>query len=80
LVRATSNYNDTIIDGGRAGSVVTIQFASDAALEGFTIRNGTGTWFGMGENAGGGVFCYNARCRVSNCRDAAPVFTSMGAG
>ena len=49
--------NLTILDGGAAGSVVTIPSSCDstAVIDGFTIRNGSGTLWGSNSN-GGGIF------------------------
>ena len=63
----------TVIDGDRAGSVVT--FAADesgaSVLEGFTIRNGEGTYFKTDIAewlvVGGGVFCDAASPTITRC-------------
>ena len=63
----------TAIDGDRAGSVVT--FAADesgaSVLEGFTIRNGEGTYFKTDIAewlvVGGGVFCDAASPTITRC-------------
>jgi parallel beta-helix repeat protein len=53
----------TIIDGGQAGSVASFENneGPDSVLAGFTITNGTGTFYkisaGHWTNVGGGVFC-----------------------
>lgn len=57
--------NVTILDGGSAGSVVTTPSSctSTTVLDGFTIRNGSGTVWGS-NGQGGGIFCvgYGSEC------------------
>ena len=62
-VRSAQGPLVTIIDGSRSGSVVTFANSegADSVLDGFTLRNGSGTdflWFVFWIKAGGGVFCY----------------------
>jgi parallel beta-helix repeat protein len=59
--------NVTALDGGAAGSVVTAISAGHllAAVDGFTIRNGTGTWYSSGL-CGGGVYCSQSSITLRN--------------
>ena len=60
-----------VIDGNQNGSVVT--FASgeteDSVLDGFTIRDGSGTYFPEEDRFyGGGIFCdWDTRPTITNC-------------
>lgn len=58
----------TVIDGGQSGSVVTFANGETQAtlLEGFTIRNGSGT-LGTLNTHGGGIYCYSASPYVLKC-------------
>jgi len=59
----------TIIDGNQAGSVVTFvnHETVDSVLEGFCIRNGSGTSY-LGEMLGGGIFCVSSHPTLTNNR------------
>ena len=64
----------TIIDGDRAGSSVTLANGEteEAVLDGFTIRNGSGTfitlpYLGAGFYTGGGIFCEGTAPTITNC-------------
>ena len=64
----------TIIDGDRAGSVVTFANGetAEAVLDGFTIRNGSGTfitlpYLGAGFYSGGGILCEDSTPAITNC-------------
>lgn len=74
------NINVTIIDGNAAGHVVSASGAGiTTTIDGFTIRNGSGT--------GAGIYCYNASPAIASnivtgnagsgiyCYAAAPVIT-----
>ena len=56
--RAQPDANETVVDGGKAGSVVTIPSDATSAtvIDGFTIRNGTGTSVSS-SYYGGGIYC-----------------------
>ena len=59
-----------VIDGNQNGSVVT--FAGDeteeSVLDGFTIRNGSGTYFPESDKSyGGGIFCDSTSPTITNC-------------
>lgn len=54
----------TVIDGSSVLSVIKVKYLTAAsAIEGFTIRNGSGT-----EGYGGGIYCeYHASLSITNC-------------
>ena len=73
-VRGESGAEDTIIDGDQNGSGVlfTCGESRESVLDGFTVRNGTGThwevyidyWY----HSGGGIFCANSSSpMIINC-------------
>jgi|GEM_PF-6333311 len=51
--------HETILDGNKLGSVVTIpaNATADTIIDGFTIRNGTGTLVSGSNYYGGGIYC-----------------------
>jgi len=63
----------TVIDGDQNGPV--LRFSNDeteeSIIEGFTIRNGSGTYFewtpGVWDYCGGGIFCYASSPTITNC-------------
>ena len=57
-VRSQRNWatNETIIDGSNGGSVVTIPPVMSCTIDGFTLRNGTGT-LSNGRYYGGIIYC-----------------------
>ena len=61
ILRSEQGPEVTVIDGSRAGSVVTFNNGEgrDAVLEGFTIRNGSGKGFGLPVISyyGAGIYC-----------------------
>ncbi len=61
---------ETIIDGNREGSVVTIidRVTDSAKLCGFSIRNGSGTSYFYGEFYGGGIFVVQSDVIIEHCR------------
>jgi len=72
-VRSTNSSDSgtvvsTIIDGNHTGAVVTFQREETAAavLEGFTIKNGSGSNVGDWFKNGGGIYCYNSSPTISN--------------
>jgi hypothetical protein len=58
--------NQTVLDGGRGGTVVTILpgATADTELDGFTIRDGSGT--GSSTTSGGGIVSINASPVIRN--------------
>ena len=58
----------TVIDGNQSGSVVTIDWGVEVVIDGFTIRNGSGTHFPEDYTAkGGGIFCEYSSATIVNC-------------
>jgi len=69
LMTQNNSYIDsTIIDGNQNGSVVTFENGEDttAVLCGFTIQNGSGTYYSHNYH-GGGLLCKNADPTISYC-------------
>ncbi|MCX7045271.1 MAG: right-handed parallel beta-helix repeat-containing protein [Candidatus Sumerlaeota bacterium] len=62
LAERAISLNETILDGGAAGSVVTINSVTTITLDGFTITNGN-------VNEGGGAFIWYAgdSITIANC-------------
>jgi len=80
-VKSEDGYRRTVIDGSRGGSVVVFSNPGDDAvvLDGFTIRNGSGT-YGHGERYyGGGIYCGSASPTITNCA-ISNNFASYGGG
>ena len=73
IVQSEAGADVTVIDGNQAGSVVTFDSGETewATLDGFTIRNGAGTYFeldpGSWNYVGGGIFCLNSSPTITNC-------------
>ena len=74
-VRSEAGPDTTVIDGGQDGSVVTFEGGESAraVLEGFTLRNGKGTFLtdstlGFRYYAGGGIYCREAAPTITRCR------------
>ncbi len=57
----------TTIRPGRPSSVVVFSDILSGALEGFTICDGTGDFFGREGRVGGGIYCANSDATVRNC-------------
>ena len=72
-VQSEDGADVTTIDGGQTGSVVTFSSGETEAsfIDGFTIRNGTGTYYetppGLWNYVGGGIFCLDSSPTISNC-------------
>ena len=66
---ATRTAQACILDGRAAGSVVTVLAGEQvSAIDGFAIRNGSGTAFGSSTTTyGGGICCFSASPGISNC-------------
>jgi parallel beta-helix repeat protein len=60
--------SDTVLNGGQGGSVVCAVGCGYqvSLLDGFTIRNGTGTFTSEGDYTGGGIFCDYCSPIISN--------------
>ncbi len=66
----TSFISQTIIDGNLDGSVIVFDSNEDstAVLSGFTIRNGSGTYYqGDIYKIGGGIYCLESSPTINNC-------------
>ena len=73
-VRSETGAENTIINGDQNGSVVKFDSGEteESVLDGFTIRNGTGTYLefppGLAYLFGGGILCYNSSSpTIRNC-------------
>jgi len=69
LTTQNSSYIDsTKIDGNQNGSVVTFESGEDstAVLYGFTIQNGSGTYYSHNYH-GGGILCISSNPSINNC-------------
>ncbi len=66
-VESTNGAGSTILDGGRLGSVVSFITGegADSILDGFTVKNGSGRWYGSW-NIGGGIICDTASPTIRN--------------
>ena len=88
----TTYISNTIIDGGQpsnpdCASVVTFESGenSSAILNGFTIRNGSGTYAdpsstGYYHYLGGGIFCLDSNPNLENLQISENTVESRGAG
>lgn len=65
--------NETVIDGNRWGSVVTIYGVVNVVMDGFTVRNGL-------DDDGGGFYVYNSSPVVSTCVIAHNEAAASGGG
>jgi len=69
-LQSESGVELTVIDGNQYGSTVTIDGGDEVqpVIDGFTIRNGTGTYDDVkGGEFGGGIYCLGSSPRISNC-------------
>ena len=66
-VQSESGADNTILDGGQNGSVVLFDSEEtlESVLDGFTIRNGNGTYYDG--YYGGGIYCDGASPTITNC-------------
>ena len=64
MLKSMEGPDATIIDGSQSGSVVTFSdlWTKEAVLDGFTIRNGSGT-----DYKGGGIYCTSSSPTITNC-------------
>jgi len=69
----TSYISQTVIDGDSSGSVVTFENEEDSnsVLNGFTLKNGSGTYADPDSNGyydyiGGGIYCVNSSPSLEN--------------
>lgn len=81
LAQRVLNANETILDGGKAGSVVTAPpgATTTCAINGFTIRNGSAP-------SGGGIYCHSSSPAITynkitqNTSTDDPVYTLYAGG
>lgn len=72
IVQSQDGAETTVIDGNKLGTVVTFDNneTTDSVLDGFTLRNGTGSWREIlpdkWGNCGGAVFCGNSSPTIMN--------------
>ena len=85
LTEQNEDYiENTIIDGGQSGSVVTFENgeSDETFLVGLTLYNGSGTDVGGGYRWGGGIYCLRSDPTITNCtiRNNSVVRTGNGGG
>ncbi|MDP2896332.1 MAG: putative Ig domain-containing protein [bacterium] len=61
-----SGAEQTTIDALGQGTVVAL-LGNGSSVEGFTVRNGVGDYFGNGSRVGGGIYCEAASATISKC-------------
>ncbi len=68
LAQRNCAANPAILDGNQAGSVVTSPpgATETTRIDGFTIRNGTGTPSGSSSQCGGGIYCSSSSPMIAN--------------
>ncbi len=66
--------DETIIDGGAAGSVVTAALSEVVGIDGFTIRNGSAA------SRGGGIYCFSGTLTLTNSTVTGNSSSSYGGG
>lgn len=67
MVKSLAGAEETVIDGRKAGSVVTFSDSEGAAaIDGFRIQNGRGTELSS-RRYGGGIYCSLSEAVISNC-------------
>ena len=66
LLISAEGSEETIIDGGQNGSVVSFASHEDSTtrIKGFTIRNGSGIIGADGRQYGGGIYCSSSSPRI----------------
>lgn len=67
--RSAVDPNETILDAGGVGSVVTSPVGArpNTRIDGFTVRNGAGTDSDLSlQEGGGGIYCYKSAPTVAN--------------
>ncbi len=62
-----SGADRTTIDAEGTGTVVAM-LGGNSTVEGFTVRNGIGDYFGNGARVGGGVYCGAVSATIAKCR------------
>lgn len=82
MVQSETGAEDTIVDGNRAGSVVKFIHSEteQAVIDGFTLRNGSGTPYDD-SFYGGGVYCMNySHPTITNCTITENIVFMAGGG
>ncbi len=74
-VRSVNGADATVVDGQNA--VGCFYITTNAVVDGFTVRNGAGHFFGPDNVRGGGVFCRRGG-EVRNCTIEANIATTGG--
>jgi hypothetical protein len=75
--------HETILDGGNAGTVVAFTHGGNGRLDGFTVRNGSGTPSTGDYRRGGGVLVYGGSPTIANnlvTGNSLPGLSSVGGG
>jgi len=69
VVKGVAGAAETVIDGGGTGSVITYSSGEDttSVIEGLTLRNGCGKYYGGNSWAGGGINSSEASFKVLKC-------------
>lgn len=68
MLTGDSTYIDsTIIDGNQTGSCVLISYVEAGHLQGFSLRNGSGSTYLSSTPVGGGVLIRNSIVTISSC-------------
>jgi len=82
IVKSEKGPEYTIIDGSMAGSVVIFvnQEGLDSVLDGFTIKNGSGTLINTYQHCGGGIYCFFASPTIINNIIEENVVDAFGGG
>jgi parallel beta-helix repeat protein len=72
----------SVIDGNLSGSVVTFEYAegADSVLDGFTVRNGSGTLEPGPSTYGGGIYCVGTSPTITNNDILDNTVTHFGGG
>jgi len=70
VVKGVAGAEETVIDGGGVGSVVTFLSGEDTTsiLEGLTLRNGGGTEYLHDYLLGGGIYANESSLKILDCR------------
>jgi len=68
LLKSLQGPKATVINGGNFGTVVSFVSGetSKAVIDGFTIKNGSGTPSGLGYSFGGGILCLKSSPTIQN--------------
>ena len=69
LTQDDTYIHNTIIDGNQSGSCVRFIQGEDetTVLCGFTLQNGSGTWYGSSKLYGGGIYIVDTHPQIRDC-------------